>query len=313
VILLVVRELGLRQDVSAVVTGLAAVLLVVGGTFFVYKIVNALSMPLRLMARRSEGKTDDIVVAVGTGAAKIAVVIGGIIVGAEILGLPYEGVIAGLGVGGLAMGFAARDSVSNFLGAATVMADRSFETGDLIQACGEMGVVEDVGLRSTRIRTLDDSVMAVPNSQLADQVVTNWSRLRRWKVRLRIPVEVQTPRAKLDAFVEGLFRVCRALPKADDEIYIGLKEFGESSIDIDFWGYIKEPRYAAYIELRHRLVGDIVSLANELGVGFGEPIYSMRVASDRFPFAGPGGQDTGAKQRTRPARSLDPVAEGAPT
>jgi MscS family membrane protein len=117
--------------------------------------------------------------------------------------MPYEGVIAALGVGGLELGFAARDAVSNFIGAGILMADRPFAKGDLIEANGQMSVVEEVGLRSTRLRTVDVLVV-VPNSKISDQQVNNWGLRRSRRVVMTLGATCDTPRIKLDAFVKAL-------------------------------------------------------------------------------------------------------------
>ena len=117
VLTLLLREIGLRQDVSAIGNGFAAVLLLLGGTFFVYHVVDAVFVWLLRSASETATHIDDIAVALGGGLAKVVVIVGGVILSADVLGLPYEGVIAGLGVGGLALAIAAKDAVSNFIGA----------------------------------------------------------------------------------------------------------------------------------------------------------------------------------------------------
>ena len=108
--------------------------------------------------------------ALGVGLLKVVVIIITVVAAADAVGLPYEGVLTGLGIGGLALAFAARETVSNMLAAAILLVDRPFRRGDLIDVGGTMATLEAVGLRSTRLRTFDDSVMIVPNSQLSDQI-----------------------------------------------------------------------------------------------------------------------------------------------
>jgi MscS family membrane protein len=98
----------------------------------------------------------------------------GVVWTADLIGLPYEGVLTALGAGGVAIAFAARDTVSNMMGGGILMADRPFTRGDLIELDGKLATVEQVGLRSTRLRALDDTVLNVPNAQLSDRVIANW-------------------------------------------------------------------------------------------------------------------------------------------
>jgi MscS family membrane protein len=139
-------------------------------------------------------------------------------------GLPYEGVLTGLGVGGVAIAFAARDTVSNMMGGGLLMADRPFQRGDLIEIDGKLATVEAVGLRSTRLRGLDDTLLHVPNVQLSDRIIANWGRRRRRKVTMMVGTTYDTPRDKLDAFVGGLRDLLLAHPKVDpDDVYVGLQ------------------------------------------------------------------------------------------
>lgn len=225
---------------------------------------------------------DEILASLASGALKVTIAVATVMALADAVGLPYEGVIAGLGVGGIALAFAARDTVSNMLGGAILMSDRPFRRGDLIDTGnGEWAKVETVGLRSTRLRTLDDAVVIVPNAQLTDKSIVNWGRRRRRRVKLTIGLTYDTPREKLDRFVEELRQVYKAQPRADvSEGYAGLKEFGSSSIDIELIAYFRVLSYEAQVEAPHLLVGDIVDLARRLGVSFAFPTRTVILEDD---------------------------------
>lgn len=273
-----VREIGLRQDVSALVNGLSGLLLVASGTFFLYHVVGAITGALARGASRTTTQIDDVVVMLGGGLARVAVILGGVVMAAEVVGLPYEGVIAALGVGGLALGIAARDAVSNFIGAGILMTDRPFKKGDLIEANGQMGVVEEVGLRSTRLRTLDDALLVVPNSKMSEEQVNNWGRLRNRRIDLTLGVTYDTPRATLDAFVDRLRALFEASPHGKPGVFVALNDFGPSSIDIRLLGYFNTADFRTFTDAKHKLIGDIVDLAAEMGVEFAFPTQTVHVA-----------------------------------
>ena len=128
-------------------------------------------------------------------------IIMGAIIGADIVGIPYEGVVAGLGVGGLALAIAARDTVSNFFGAAVLLAERPFKRGDYIELDGRSAIVEEVGLRSSRMRLFDDAQMIIPNAKVADNTIVNYGRRRKRQVLLTLSLKYGTPRERIDAFV----------------------------------------------------------------------------------------------------------------
>ena len=199
---------------------------------------------------------------------------------AELLSLPYEGVIAALGVGGLAFGFAARDAVANLIGAGMLMADRPFRKGDFVNVGGVEGTVEQVGMRSTRLRTVDDAVVTLPNSQIAEGQVNNMGQRRRRQLTMTLGLTYDTPRAKLQEFIDRLRRMLDESELVLPGHRVMLDNFGASSIDIDLLAYLRTPDIGEYATAKHNLIGDIIDLAHEVGVDFAFPSQTVYVARD---------------------------------
>ena len=280
-LLLAVQEFGLRSDVSALLAAASALALVLAAATFLYALIHVAGSWAHNKAIRTPGYIDELLASLATGLIKIAIVIGAIFAIAEVLSLPYEGVIAGLGVGGLALAIAARDTLSNFIGAGILLADRPFKRGDLVEFSGHMATVEQVGLRSTRLRTFDDSLLIVPNGLLGNDIVNNWGRRRSRRVVLVISVTYGTPRALLDSFTGRLRDVYLAQPTADPTLYLGLKGFAASAIEIELWGHFRVSDYEQYIQAQHALIGDIIDLAGDLGVSFAFPTRTVIVANEQ--------------------------------
>lgn len=274
----VVRTIGLRQDVSEIANIVAGTLLIVGGTFVAYFVVRAIAELLARRARETEGTADDIAAILGGGLAKIAVFVGGIIVLSELYELPYEGVIAALGVGGLAFGFAARDAVANFISAGILMADRPFKKGDFVDIGGVTGTVEDVGMRSTRLRTIDDAVVVLPNAQISEGQVNNMGQRRRRRVTMTLGMTYGTTRAKLEEFIGRLHNMMDDDPDVLPDPRINLDQFGAYSIDISIIAYLKSPDLDTYLLNKHQLIGNIIDLADEIGVDFAFPTQTIHIA-----------------------------------
>jgi small-conductance mechanosensitive channel len=256
-------------------------------------------------AQKTTSHVDEIAASLGTGLMKLLVVVGAIIAVADVVGLPYEGVLAGLGVGGVAIAFAARDTVSNMLGGGILMADRPFQRGDLIELDGTLATVEHVGLRCTRLRSLDDTLLNVPNSHLSDRAIANWGKRRRRKVVLGVGLTYDTPREKLDTFVKRLKERLLEQPRIDrDDLYVGLKSFGASSIDIELMFYLKVYAYGSQVDAQHAIVMDIIALAEEVGVEFAFPTRTVHVqpATGQIPHSGDG--EEGRRSAPREAAGL---------
>ena len=272
---------GLAETVLGAVTVVLAATAATALGWLLYTAIDLFGGYFQRRSERTSGFVDEIAVSLVTGVLKIGVAAAGIIAIADITGIPYEGVIAGLGVGGIALAFAARDTVSNLIGGAILMSDRPFHRGDLIETEGQMATVENVGLRSTRMRTFDDSLLVIPNSQLTDKAIVNWGQRRKRKIRLEISLHYDTPRERLDAFKTRLREVYLAQPAADDTTgYVGLRSFGESALNVELWGYFNLADYEDYIAARHRLIGDIVDLARSLDLDFAFPTRTIRILSE---------------------------------
>lgn len=293
VLTLGLNNIGLRQDVSSVLGIISALLIVIGATSFLLAVASVLGSWVSTRSSAQTKRFDAIMATLLAGIFKVAIIIGGFIAAADVIGLPYEGAIAGLGISGLALAIAARDTVSNFIGAAILLADRPFERGDLIEAGGTLATVEQVGLRSTRLRTLEDCLLIVPNSKLADDVVNNWGQRRKRRIILIISVTYDTSRELLDSFVGRLRETYTNQPLADSELYLGLQEFAASSIDVRLWGFFRVQNYEEYIDAKHKLMGDIVSLAEEMGVSFAFPTRTLHMVQDGIRFVE---EDTDSKK-----------------
>ncbi|MGI9509305.1 MAG: mechanosensitive ion channel family protein [Geminicoccaceae bacterium] len=274
----VAGRLGIAQSGLSMVGQAITVFTVIGLTLLLYRVISFVGSFLIRRAEKTVGYFDEIVSSLATGMAKLIVVVVGVAVCADVIGIPYEGVITGLGVGGVALAFASRDTVSNMLGGMLLLADRPFKRGDLVETEGQWAMIEDVGLRSTRLKTFDDAQLIIPNAQLSDKAIVNWGKRLRRKVAFDIALTYDTPREKLDLFVERLAQIYEKQPRADvKECYIGLKTFASSSIDIEFWGYFNVYSYEAHVLARHVFIGDVIDLTEEVGVSFAFPTRTVHM------------------------------------
>jgi small-conductance mechanosensitive channel len=285
-----VQNLGLPGNWFQALGTISLLLAAIGATWLLHNLIRAAGAAVSRRADKlGQVGMDDVFSSLGADFLRFVVLIFGVIVIADILGLPYEGVIASIGIGGLAFAIAGRETVANFFGAATLLADRPFRKGDFVEVGGQYGTIEMVGLRSTQIRALDDSVMVYPNGKLADSNITNLGRRRRRQVILDIGLTYDTSAAKLDRFVDRLHETFLARPNAvDDPLWIGVKKFGESSIDIQLIGYFTVNTYGDHVKAQHALVLDIIRLAEDQGVSFAFPTRTVHVQ-------GPGDQASLAK------------------
>ncbi|MEJ2518721.1 MAG: mechanosensitive ion channel, partial [Methyloceanibacter sp.] len=134
------------------------------------------------------------------------------------------------------------------LAGALLMTDRPFKRGHLLETHSELAVVDSVGLRSTRLTRLDDTLMVIPNSQLLNQPLINWGVRHRRRVDVPISVTYDTPRETIDDFVTRVKQTALAQPRASaEDCYVGVASFGPSSIDIDCRVFFKVYSYEAQV------------------------------------------------------------------
>ena len=198
---------------------------------------------------------------------KILVAVIGLASVLRLFGFDVGTVLAGLGIGGLAVALAAQDTLKNFFGSLMLIADRTFRVGDLVQIGTNEGVVETVGLRSTRIRGLDDALLTIPNSDLTTSHVTNFGARRYRRFRTQITVPHGTSADVLATFREGVMELVRNQPLVLHEKYeVAVSDLGSSGIQLLIQVFFDVPDGHAELMARDALILDILRLADRLGI-----------------------------------------------
>lgn len=251
---------------------------VVGGTWLLFSGLDDLGAALQARSYLDDSSVDSILVSLLTSTAKIGIVVVGLFLAADILHIPYRTVFAGLGIGGLAFAIAAQDTLANFFGSAVLLADRPFLRGDLVSVHGQAGHVEHVGLRSTQIRTFDDSVVVIPNRVLAGEVIDNQGRSRMRVLRGTVGATYDTTPEVLDSFVIALRVMLQERSAHDDAlVYAGVSEFADSSINVKFRASFNARNYGHEVQVRHAILLDVARLAQAQGVEFAFPTQTVHI------------------------------------
>lgn len=192
-------------------------------------------------AQRSETRIDDHMVPVARKGLRVVVWVLGIIVALNNAGYNVSALLAGLGIGGLALAMAAKDTVANIFGGITVFADKPFRLGDRIRLGGFDGFVQEVGIRSTRIRTLEGPVLVVPNHKFTDSMVENVTQEPSRRVRHELGLIYETPPEKM----EEALRVLRDIVASHQDVLeadhlVTFNAFKDYSLNILFICYIRK-------------------------------------------------------------------------
>jgi len=219
---------------------------------------------------------DDVLIPLLTKILRLFVVVVTILLVLDMMGQKPTTVLGVLGVGGVALAFAAQDTIGNFFGSITVLFDRPFGIGDWIAVGDVEGTVERVGFRSTRVRTFYNSVVTIPNSKMVNTQVDNYGARRYRRVKTMLSVTYATPPEKIDALCEGIRELIRLHPFTRKDYYhVYFYQFSSSSLDILLYAFFEVPDWSTELRERHRLFADIVRLARNLGVEFAFPTQTV--------------------------------------
>lgn len=276
-----IHELWLLGVVLNGITWLLRVLTALAAARALYHLVNVLMGYFSARAARTRARVDDVLVPLLQKTMKVVVVALGFLLLVNALGFPITPMLATLGFGGLAISFAAKDTIANFFGSVSVVMDRPFQVGDWVKIGDSEGIIEDIGLRSTKLRTFWKSQIIVPNSEVMVATIENFQRRTYRRTYAVISVTYSTTPAQLDAFCEGIREIIRQHPHTWKEYYhVYVKEFADSSINIMLYCFHDVPDWSKELLERHRLLLDVIRLAHKLGVEFAFPTQTIHLARD---------------------------------
>ena len=183
--------------------------------------------------------------------------------------MPKKILVIGAGLGGLAVAIASKEALSNLFGAGILLADRPFRNGDTIAVGDVQGTVEHVGIRSTRIRTMDDTVIVLPNGKLSDALINNYGARRYRLFRTKFAVGYGATPEQLEAFTLRLREMIDTHPStAEEKTQVGIWELGDEGVAIDLVCYFRAETTEQERAARHQLLLQVMRLAQECGVTF---------------------------------------------
>jgi MscS family membrane protein len=259
------------------------VLCVVAVGYAIYRLVDVLDYYLAEFAKRTESKVDDMLVPLVGKSIRITVVV--LILAQVVQSLsdkPLTSVIAGLGVGGLAIALAGQDTIRNFFGSLVILGDKPFEIGDRIVLDGHDGPVESVGFRSTRIRTLEGHLVTVPNAEMVNKTVQNIGKRPYIKRFANITITYDTPPEKVRRAVEIIKDILADHEGMNPDFppRVFFSDFNDCSLNIMMLYWYHPPDYWTYMEFTEKVNHEILTRFNEEGIEFAFPTQTLYLAND---------------------------------
>lgn len=201
--------------------------------------------------------------------------------GAQALGLPVFGLLAGLGIGGLAVALAIRPTLENLISGAILYMDRPVRVGDFCGFGDRMGTVESIGVRSTQIRALDQTLISVPNSTFAEMEIVNWEKCERMLIQTVIGLLYETESDQLRYVLARMREMLHAHPKIDrDTVRVRFAGYGASSLDVEVFVYALTKNWDTFFAIREDVFLRVKDIVEESGTSFAFPSRTLYTGGD---------------------------------
>jgi len=271
---------GISTTIEQAWTKLATAVAAIAFAYALYRLVDVAEHYLNRIVSRTQTKLDDMLVPVIRKSLRVTIaIVAALIISESILGTNVKSLLLSAGVGGIAIALAAKETIANFFGSVTIFADRPFQIDELVKVNGHYGPVEDVGFRSTRIRTLEGHLVTVPNSLIANSIVENVGRRPFIRRTSNITITYDSGHQKAKRAVEIIKDVLAGVPEVNAEpekpprVYFS--DFNDWSLNIYMSYWVKPPDYWLYQEVNQRVNLEIMKRFEADKIAFAFPSQTI--------------------------------------
>ena len=259
-------------------------LLAAGVTWLLVRVINRWGERARLQSLAGSRFRNGSLIVLGQRIFNVFAVIVCALIMLAILGVNVTAAVAGLGIGSIAIAFAAQKTLENLLGGISILGDQVIRVGELCRIGEHVGRVEDISLRSTSIRTLDGTALSVPNGKLANMTIENITRRQTTLFRATIGLRSETGAERLRSVLEQTRVLLLRHPKVDPNVArVHFVEVGESSLDIGIHCLIRTSNREEFLAIREELLFEIMELVAARGVEFATPARLLHIAPAQEP------------------------------
>ncbi len=245
-----------------------------------YRLVGTFADVLDDMAQHKSGMMDRQFVPLIKRSLRIVVLVLGLLTVLSSMNVDVGSLVTGLGIGGAAMALAAQDSLGNIFGSVALLADRSIKVGDWIKVGDHIdGIVEAIGLRSTRIRTWPKTLVTIPNKMLANEVIDNWAHMPKRRVKQMVGLEYCRP-DQMELILEDIREILRQDHGVDQDFsMVHWTDFGQFSLDVMVYYFTKAVATPDHLAVKERINLKILAATLKRGVNVAFPTQKVFMQS----------------------------------
>lgn len=250
-------------------------------TWTLFKFIDAFAILATEQSDKSATPIDNTLVPTLRKALKVFVSVVVFVVVVQNLGYSVSGLLGALGVGGLAMALAAKDTLANLFGGVTILVDRPFKPGDWITLSSADGVVEEIGLRSTRIRTFAKTLVSIPNSTLANATVENHSLMPKRRIKLTVGVTYDASPDQMRELVQKIEEFLQGNGDIHQEfIMVKFTDMGASSLDILIYCFTVTTDWVKHLQVRQDVQLRVMDLVEGMGLSIAFPTQTVHLIDE---------------------------------
>lgn len=272
------------EGVEGLVNTTLELLVILAIGHFVYRQVDVLDAWLKRFANEDSTNIDDMLIPIIGKSLRVVIVILVVLQSAQALSdQPITSILAGIGIGGLALGLAAQDTIRNFFGSLMIFADKPFNVGELINLNDKLGTIQEVGVRTTKIRTLDGHLLTVPNGVLANTTIHNIGKRQFIRRVFSVTITYDTPPAKVDRALEILKEILDNHEGMNEDFppRVYFDDLNADSLNLICFYWFHPPDYWSYMEFTEKVNRQIFRRFNEEGIDFAFPTQTIHLAGDK--------------------------------
>jgi MscS family membrane protein len=279
-------ETGIRFAIGTGWTKIAQVVAAISAAYALYRLVDVIEYYLNRLVSKTDTKLDDMLVPIVRKALRLTIAIIAVLLIAEnILGANrIKSLLLGAGVGGIAIALAAKDTIANFFGSITIFTDRPFQMGELVKIGGHYGPVEEVGFRSTRVRTLEGHLVTIPNSIITSSTVENVGKRPYIRRTSNITITYDSGHTKTKKAVEIIKEVLGEVPEIntdpDRPPRVYFSDFNDWSLNLYMSYWVKPPDYWWYQQVNESINFEIMKRFEAEQIEFAFPSQTLYVKKD---------------------------------
>lgn len=270
----------MTKTLQITITHMISSLFIFLGVWIAYRALIIFSENLVTLSRHFHSELGESLVKLIITVLKALVVVIGAITLFNEWGFNVTGFLASLGLVGMAFALAAKDTASNLFGSLVIFSDRPFNIGDWIKTPEVEGTIEEIGIRSTRVRTFAQALVSVPNGTLANSAILNWSRMGKRRIKMTIGLTYSTTSAQMQKILEEMRELLQNDPDIHPQtIYIHFTDFQESALGIFCYFFTHTTNWGEYMAVRERINLAFMQIVEQNGASFAFPSQSLYIES----------------------------------